>query len=196
VLGTLYFSTGYQSIVQAQQNPQSPKTAQPSFDIGAKFTASGWMGGGKEGKQEMKHIQLVEGWDKNPHSPPKCVKVVYKPGENGWAGVYWQNKPDNWGKKPGENFETTGYQKLTFWARGETGTEVVEFKSGGIAGEKFQDSFEVSTGKITLGTEWQQYTIDLTDQKLSSVIGGFVWVATKSANPEGLTFYLDDIFFE
>ena len=87
---------------------------------------------------------------------------------------------------------------MTFWARGENGGEVVEFKAGGIDGPstKHKDSFVVTTGAITLGAEWRQYTLNLAGQDLSSVIGGFCWIASKNRNPDGLIFYLDDIQYE
>ncbi|MCP4407895.1 MAG: hypothetical protein GY807_09070, partial [Gammaproteobacteria bacterium] len=43
---------------------------------------------------------------------------------------------------------------------------------------------------------WQQYTINLSGQDLSHVIGGFGWSTNQCANPAGATFYLDNIFFE
>lgn len=178
-----------------QQQPQQSQSPKPLFDIAARFTASGWMGDGQQG---TKFIQLMEAWKDKPHSAPGCIKVVYSPGPNGWGGIYWQNKPDNWGDKPGEDFSHAGYKKLIFWARGETGDELIEFKSGGInaPGKQFRDSFEISAGKIQLEKEWKQYTLDLEGKNLSSVIGGFCWVAAKSANPNGATFYLDDIGYD
>jgi hypothetical protein len=151
-----------------------------------------------DGEQGTKYIQLMEAWRDRPYSSPICIKVTYTPGPNGFGGIYWQNKPDNWGDKQGEDFSEAGYKRLTFWARGETGNEVVEFKAGGIntPGKQYKDSFEVATGKVQLEKEWKQYTISLDQKDLSSVIGGFCWVAAKSANPEGVAFYLDDIIFE
>ena len=74
----------------------------------------------------------------------------------------------------------------------------MEFKSGGIStpGKKFKDSFTATTGKLVLKKNWSRYVIDLRTKDLSSVIGGFCWVASKSGNPQGLTFYLDDMQFE
>lgn len=179
------------------KNKGIEKKGEP-FDIWSKFTASGWMGDGES--QKVKYLHLFEAWKTNPHSTPLCIKITYTPGPVGWAGIYWQNKPDNWGDKPGENFQRIGYKKLTFWARGENGGEVVEFKGGGIdarkEGKTYIDSFEVSSGKVVLDKNWKQYTLDLDGKDLSSVIGGFCWVASSTANPEGLTFYLDDIYFD
>jgi hypothetical protein len=184
--------------VACNSQPPQPQPSQAqgqSFDIASRFVASGFMGDGEQGK---KYIQLNEAWKENPHSAPSCIKAVYSPGPNGWGGVYWQNKPDNWGDQSGENFSQAGYRKLTFWARGQNGGEVVEFKAGDIkkAGKPYKDSFEASLGKVTLEKDWKQYTMNLTNKDLSSVIGGFCWVAAQNANPKGITFYLDDILFE
>lgn len=119
------------------------------------------------------------------------------PGGAGWAGVYWQSPVDNWGTVPGP----TGYNlshatRLTFWVRGQTGHEGVQFLVGGITG-KHGDSLRsaVKTQVLTLATSWQQVTIVLTGKNLSHIIGGFGWVASTQQNPHGATFYLDDITY-
>ncbi len=177
------------SLGQAQTKKSEP------LDVWAKFVASGWMGDGELG---TKYIQLFEACKENPHSVPICIKIVYKPGPKGWGGIYWQNKADNWGDFKGEDFSRARYKKITFWARGEKGGEVVEFKAGGInaPGKKYRDSFEVILGKVVLESNWRRYTLNLEGKDLSSVIGGFCWVASGSSNPDGLTFYLDDIYYE
>jgi len=165
------------------------------LDVMSMFIPSGWMGDGEQGQR---YIAFADGWRKGCYSEPVCVRVSYKPGPAGWGGIYWQNKPDNWGDRPGEDFKRAGYKKLTFWAKGDAGAEVVEFKAGGIdsPGKRYRDSFEKTTGKVVLTKEWKQYTLDLSEEDLSSVIGGFAWIATESANVDGATFYLDDVFYE
>lgn len=177
--------------VQGGEKAQTPKP----FDILSIFFATGWMGDGEQG---TRYVELFEAWRENTLSAPICIKIVYLPGPKGWAGIYWQYKPDNWGDKPGINLKKYGYTKITFWARGEKGDEIVEFRAGGInaPGKKYRDSFEVTLGKVVLEKTWKQYIIDLEDEDLSSVIGGFCWVASGTANPNGLTFYLDDIYYE
>ena len=208
-LATCFFAVAFafachsESQIQSKEaQPQPPQSAsapvhtqgQP-LDVTSQFVASGWMGDAEQGK---KYVQLNEAWKESPHTAPSCIKIVYSPGPNGWGGVYWQNKPDNWGDQPGENLGQAGYRKITFWARGQNGGEVVEFKAGGIrtAGKPYKDSFEANLGRTTLEKDWKPYTIDLVNKDLSSVIGGFCWVASQSANPKGLTFYLDDIVFQ
>jgi len=194
-------TTPYAETSTTPKPAESPSAEIPQgqpqrLDIAARFVASGWMGDGKI--LGAKHIQLDEAWKEKPHSTPICIRVRYTPGPDGWAGIYWQNKPDNWGDWSGEDFRRVGYKRLTFWARGETGGELVEFKAGGInaPGKQFRDSFEVSAGRIALDREWRQYEINLEGKDLSNVIGGFCWVTSKTANERGLMFYLDDIYYE
>ena len=155
--------------------------------------------------------------DESPYSGSRCVKITYKakPGKAyGWAGLYWQYPANNWGNMP-KAYDLTKATKLTFWARGQEGREVInKFQVGGIAG-KYRDSGVVSIGPITLSREWKQYTISLKNMDnsiiihkedrecwpfmdpLSRVIGGFCWATSPKANDnQGVIFYLDEIRFE
>lgn len=159
------------------------------------FTPSGWMGDGVYGR---KYLNFEGSYSTDPHSPPTCIRIQYTFGPQGWAGIYWQNRPDNWGDYPGENYSNRGFKKIVFWAKGTTGTEVIEFKAGCIdnPSKKYRDSFCVTTGRITLSTDWRRYEIDLGNVNLSSVIGGFCWVASKDYNQgKSIIFYIDDICF-
>ena len=155
------------------------------------YTPSGWMG-------DFGDIKLNEQYLQGPHGGSTCVQAVYtSKGTQGarWAGVYWQNPANNWGTRPG-GYDLTGAKKLTFWARGEKGGErIEEFKLGGITGE-YADSDVAGIGPVVLTNEWQAYTIDLEGKDLSSISGGFCWVANADNNPNGLTFYLDDMKYE
>ena len=127
-----------------------------------------------------------------------CVKIIYNgKGAQGarWAGMYWQNPANNWGTTDG-GFDLSTATKATFWARGENGGErIEEFKLGGIMGE-YSDSDIASIGPVILTKDWQQYTIDLKGKDLSYISGGFCWATNVDVNPEGCTFYLDEIKYE
>lgn len=160
------------------------------------FTSSGWVGDGEFGR---KYITFEGANEINPHSNPSCIKIKYEFGPKKWAGIYWQNQPDNWGDLPGNNYSKEGLTQVTFWAKGTSGKEVLEFKSGGIrhSSKTHHDTYVSTTGRITLATNWKQYTINLKNADLSSVIGGFCWVASKDYNnSDSITFYLDDIQFQ
>lgn len=174
---------------------------------GARFASSGWMKGPDSEDWNAADEKL-----KMSHAPEYArsgstgLRIRWTPEtDDEWMGVYWQHPEDNWGEYPGLNL--TGARNLTFWARGERGNEAVEFCFAGIdctradgdqPNQKPVCSFIDSAEKITGGTiiltrDWKQYTIDLQGRDLSSVIGGFCWIASALPNPSGCVFYLDDI---
>ena len=158
---------------------------------GNHFIPSGWMG-------DYGDIKINDQSMTNPYSGTSCIEFVYsgkKTQNQGWAGVYWQNPANNWGSKKG-GFDLTGMTKLTFWARGAKGGEKMQkFIVGGIKG-MYSDTLEVEMGPVELSETWRQYTINLAGKDLTYVSGGFGWVTSSDLNPEGATFYLDEIKFE
>lgn len=155
------------------------------------YIPSGWMG-------DAGDIKIADAWPKDAYSRKNCMKITYtaeKKQGAGWAGVYWQDPANNWGNLKG-GYDLTGATKLTFWAKGEKGGEVIsEFKMGGIRGE-ISDSASVNIGPVTLTPEWKEYIIDLKNEDLSLIIGGFSFVVSSMENPEGATFYIDEIAYE
>jgi hypothetical protein len=170
---------------------QVGRTLKAPVDISEEFVAGGFMGDGEAGTRFVQ-MRAVTGEAARPgRASGVSTKVTYHPGPQGWAGVYWQCPPDNWGDKPGIRIE--GATKITFWAAGLKGGEIIEFKAGGIAGRRYQDSFEMSMGKVALTNRWREYSIPLARQNLASVLGAFAWIASSADNPDGVSFYLDDI---
>ena len=129
---------------------------------------------------------------------PSVIQIIYTPaGRYRLAGIYWWD-PAGYasGQKDG-GFNLSCAKKLTFWARGEKGGEVAEFKVGGLQGT-YHDSLQpaLTTGSIKLTAEWVQYTLDLSGHDLSHIIGGLVWVTNADLNPQGATIYLAEIRYE
>ncbi len=150
------------------------------------FIASGWMGA-------TEAIEMDDAWRENVQSGSSCIKVSFNE-PKGWGGVVWQNPANNWGDDEG-GVDLSGAQKLSFWARGENGGEVVEFKMGLIAKNKpFYDTGKASLGKVKLTKEWKQYTLPLTGKDLGRIVTGFCWVVAGRKDPT--TFYLDNIVYE
>ncbi|MDP8260124.1 MAG: hypothetical protein P9L96_03875 [Candidatus Gygaella obscura] len=154
------------------------------------FAPSGWMG-------DFGDLRLDDQNTDNPYSGGTAVKITYsgKRSQNqGWAGIFWQNPPNNWGSKKG-GFDLTGLNKLTFMAKGEKGAEAIsKIKVGGIKGQ-YADTAEVEIGPIELTSDWQEYSLNLVDADLSYISGGFAFVINADLNPEGAAIYLDDIKF-
>lgn len=153
------------------------------------FAPSGWMG-------DVSCIKADPNCTEKPKTGKFCSKWVYdnsKGASQGWAGVYWLYPENNWGGKKG--MDLSGHKRLSFWIRGETGKEVVSIKIGGVKGD-FPDTVTKELVALKLGSQWKQYSIDLTGRDLSNISGGFCWTADGKLNPKGCTFYLDEVVYE
>lgn len=144
-------------------------------------------------------LNLNEAWTEECRSGKSCIRVVYdlacsRAGQR-WAGIYWMNPPNNWGKRKG-GYNLSGASELKFWARGDQGGEQIqEFTVGGIMGD-YPDSDIAVLGPVILTDEWKEYTIDLRGKDLSYISGGFSWSTSEDVNADTCVFYLDDIRFE
>ena len=159
-----------------------------------RFVPSGYMPTGE-------CLKMDDHWQGNCQEAKSCIKVNYDiacslKGRH-WAGVYWLNPADNWGDKKG-GYNLTGASKLVFWARGENGGEkIAEFRIGGIGqSQSYPDSDTATIGPVILSKEWKEYEIDLRGKDLTSISGGFAWIANVDDNPTSCTFYLDHIRYE
>ncbi|MDD5567849.1 MAG: hypothetical protein PHY88_01405 [Candidatus Omnitrophica bacterium] len=184
--------------ITARAEEKAAEAAQKEFVVysdknarGNHYIPSGWMG-------DYGDIKMNDQSADNPKSGTTSIQFIYsakKSQGQGWAGVYWQNPANNWGNKKG-GFDLSGMDKLTFWARGAKGGEVIQkVMVGGIKGT-YPDTASVEMGPIELTDSWKQYTVNLSGKDLSYINGGFGWTITSDLNPEGATIYIDDIKFE
>jgi len=160
------------------------------YDEGANtagpYVASGYMG-------NTAAIRMNPDWADRPHAGRTCLQVRYASGGN-WGGVVWQSPANDWGHRSG-GLNLTGATRLAFWARGERGGESVTFLCGAIGHDKpYYDTAQAKLEKVSLSTEWKQYTIDLKGRDLTRIKTAFGWVVAATGVP--ITFYLDDIRFE
>lgn len=153
------------------------------------YIPSGWMG-------DYNDIKYNDKWKKNPKSGKTCIQIKYSARKStgaGWSGIYWQNPANNWGTSLG-GYNLTGCKKVLFYARGNKGGEVIEFKIGGISGQ-YSDTATASSGSLELTKNWKLYEIDIEGLDLNFINGGFCVIFSSTANPEGATFYIDEIYY-
>lgn len=176
---------------EVEDGPQGKKSDLPFVvldepDTNSGYYPSGWMG-------NTGAVTMDENCKDSPKSGKHCTKFGYTTGGN-WAGVVWQNPPDDWGDKDG-GFNLSGAKKLTFWARGENGGEKMKFGFGLLGRDKkFYDTGKKETPEVTLTKDWKQYSLDLDGLNLNRIKSGFYWTLAGQGKP--ITFYLDRIVFE
>jgi exo-beta-1,3-glucanase (GH17 family) len=155
-------------------------------------------------------IHVNQADTEHPHSGSSAIQVVYEAAGAApntcdgsppckWGSVYWLEPPNNWGLEPalkGKGFDLSEYSRLKLWARAD-GSCMIKFMVGGID-QPYGDSLKIPREKVvSLAPHWQEVEIDLAGADLSSIIGGFAWVADWSmVFNKTCTFYLDDIRFE
>jgi hypothetical protein len=88
---------------------------------------------------------------------------------DGWAGVEWQYPANNW-TDPSTmgGLNMCGATKVSFWAAGATGTELVTFFAGNMG-------YSASLANQTLSTTFTKYTMTLGGMPDSNVSVGFGW---------------------
>ncbi len=175
------------------------------FAIDSYFRPTGYMG---DGITPGPVVVQTTGC-KTPRPPGakgNCYKVTYKPqppeAAYAWGGLYWQYPDNNWGAAAGKRI-AKGATKVSFYAAGESGQEVVTFRVGGIqnAGSLHQDSLRVDLVQ-TLTTSLTRYSVDISGEAYDEVLGPFAWVITTydatqwAAAAPPIVFYLDDIRWE
>jgi hypothetical protein len=122
-----------------------------------------------------------------------CYEISYGTPAVGYAGVFWQFPPNNWGADQGRRV-APGATQVSFYARADGSTPVaVTFGVGGIGGgsgtpEPYHDSINSSV-PVMLGNGWQKLSVPISGT-YDWVIGGFSWEASAQGP---ITFYLDDI---
>jgi hypothetical protein len=172
------------------------------FSVDSQFVSSGFMGDGSmAGPITVLPAKPGDSTDCNgmrskPTAAGNCHIITYMPpatGSMGWGGVYWQYPANNWGAKAGFGIPP-GATKVIFQAKGAKGGEKVTFLAGGIigAGMAHTDSLKATT-TATLTNAWATYSIDLSGQSYTQVLGGFGWTMTATDAGATGSFSVDDI---
>lgn len=169
------------------------------------YSPSGWMGDNIKRIIDNGEMIFKDNERNVVYDGTASAKITYSPSgsEKGrWAGIYWfpvDKVKDNW-----ENVvfgvDLRGMSKLTWFAKGSKGGEKVKFFAGGVKNIPCLDSLpkiSVDPEAVTLTTDWQQFEIDLSpfSKYMNFVVGGFGFSIEKDDNPNGATFYVDEVKF-
>lgn len=149
------------------------------------------------------------------HAGATSIRAVLNDTGNNFAGFYLMNgllhpgettPSPNWGDEPCAGVDVSGARRLSFWAKGSTGKERVEFFFGGVGrkpnapgnppASAYPDSAKVKKRSFKLKPHWRQYSLRVGRRDMSAVLGGFGWIASAKRNEGGVTFLIDDIGFE
>ena len=149
------------------------------------YAPSGWMG-------DFGSLTMDAASREQPRSGATCMRFTYDRLE-GWAGVVWQDPPNDWGDRAG-GFELSGATRLSFWVRGAVGGERVKFGFGIIPEDKVHYDTAKAERMVTLTPEWQRVEIGLKGKSLRRIKSGFWWTLGGQGAP--VTFYLDDVRYE
>jgi hypothetical protein len=198
VVGYCFLIGGMTSHLEAQKPMKRPDPVTLPFYLyhGYKspanhYTPSGWMG-------DYGDLRFNDNWQGVGISTHPVIRIFYSARASqgaGWAGIYWQHPPNNWGSTRG-GYNLRGARRLAFQARGRKGGEVISHvKVGGIARD-YPDTAEVTIGPIKLTRHWRTYAVYLRRANLRRISGGLCLTMKRDANPRGATIYLDNIRYE
>jgi hypothetical protein len=162
------------------------------------FVPGGYMGDGEVSPTAIAVDTKTCRQPRPPAAAGDCYRFTYTPAAKAWAGVYWQYPEKNWGANPGKQIEA-GATKVTFYAAGATGREMIEFIAGGENDMHlpYRDSF-TARKTIALTTVSTQYQLDIAGTTYDSgVLGAFAWsVGVPLGSTTPVEFYLDTIRWE
>jgi len=155
---------------------------------GNHYFPSGWYNGDD-------NMAFDDDWREDFHNGFSCIKVIWNGllGDDGWKwnGIIWQEPEGNWVGNNGLGYDLTGATKLSFWAKtDDPGLRLIY-----MVGYPNDSCDEVCDTTAELTTSWTYHDLDLSGRELSDICGGFAFIFTDvlDPNPNGCTFYLDDI---
>ena len=154
------------------------------------FEAMPWVPTGWMGSTEF--LTLDGSYAEEVQNGSASIKIRYAE-KFGWAGIAWQNPPNNWGEQDG-GFDLTGATELELWARGEYGGEKISLSVGLIGSDQaYPDSGKTRPKNVVLTRDWKRYSVSLKRMDLSSIKTGFAVTLVGRTTP--VTIYLDSIRF-
>lgn len=89
--------------------------------------------------------------------------------------------------------DLSGYDALTFWAKGSQSGTINEIGFGNDFG---LNKYNVSLKNVQLATYWKKYIIPIPDAQKLKREKGLLWYAEGPENGKGYTFWMDEVKYE
>lgn len=148
---------------------------------------------GYEGSNNGVSLNVDPFFESDPQTGSVCTKVTYDSSKEDNAGLYIL-ATGNTQRGPGTGLSIPDAQYLEFYAKGARGGEKVSFGYGMPSSEDNPNADSSNyIQSITLTDRWERIAFDLKGKSLSHINGLFRFYVTKNDNPNGCTFYLDNI---
>jgi hypothetical protein len=135
--------------------------------------------------------------ERAPGTQGDCYSLTYRVGVKRYAGIFWQHPHNNWGFAPGHQV-SPGATRITFFARGHSGGEVLSVGAGQMDTLPRHDSFKLEQKTIGLTTSWTPQEVSFNGANYASagndgVLGAFLITLAAPADDATTVLYLDDI---
>jgi len=96
--------------------------------------------------------------------------------------------------------DLSGYDALTFWAKGTKAATINEIGFGNDFGQSkyrtVESQYLVTKRNLRISTTWTKYVIPIPDPSKLTAESGMFWYAEGPENGDGFTFWIDELKYE
>ena len=142
------------------------------------------------------YLKVYDGFIDTERNCEFCIRAEYVPGPQGVAGMSFKND---------RGFDLSTVKKVTFYAMGQEGGEVIKFKAAGKTVDKKEISdteifknvkFDKTTKEVTLTKDWKKMEIDLSKSDLKGITHPFGFEISKDKNNAGSVIYIKGVKYD
>ncbi|MEQ9453429.1 MAG: tetratricopeptide repeat protein [Phycisphaeraceae bacterium] len=177
-------------VAKAQQHALQPPQL-PVWVYDEPLTQQIYAPSGHMGETQTTNITIYARDESQPDRG-SFVRISLKP-ETSWAGIVWQDPPQNWGTRPG-GFDLTAATRIVFDARSPQGHGLFTIGMGTRANDQHRADTGFIEEQFTATREWQTFYLDVSAIDRSRIFSGVVFVVSGTA--EQVTIDLDRIRYE
>ena len=141
------------------------------------------------------YLKVHDGYIDTERHCEFCIRVEYVPGPGGVAGMAFRNDI---------GFDLSTAKKVTFYAMGQDGGELIKFKAAGkkvnteVSDEEIFKNvkFDKTTKVVTLTTDWKRFEIDLSNSDLRGITHPFGFEISKDHNKADSVVFIKGVKYD